>query len=71
MPQRRTTSKQARGTKRITALLGAADEIAPFDYVAFERKAGELIGRSASARKRGKDPGPRSGSLRKREIPDN
>ena len=28
-------------------MVGAADEIAPFDNAAFEKKTGELIGRSA------------------------
>ena len=69
MPHQRT-SKRASGVARLVLLVGAVDEIAPLDYVAFEKKAGELIGRSASARKHAKGRGLRPGelvSLRKRE----
>jgi hypothetical protein len=70
MPQQRTTSKRASDAARLVLLVGAADEIAPLDNAAFEKKAGELIGRSASARKHAKGRGLRTGelvSLRKRE----
>jgi hypothetical protein len=52
-------------------LFGAENDIAQFDDAAFGKKVGELIARSASARKaRKKHHGLRSGeliSLRKRE----
>jgi hypothetical protein len=63
MPQRYPTSKKVLGAERIIVLVGAADKIAPFDHAAFEKKTGELIGRSATARKRAKGRGLRSGGL--------
>jgi hypothetical protein len=73
MPHRRgiSPSKQPARVKRLVALFGAANEIAPFDNATFGKKVGDLIARSASARKaRKKHHGLRSGeliSLRKRE----
>src|SRR5258707_3979666 len=59
--------KKDSGAKRPVVLVGATDEIAPFDNAAFEKKAGELIGRSARAGSRiGLRPGELA-SLRKRE----
>jgi hypothetical protein len=40
--------------KAATRLGGAADQIALFDNAAFEKKTGELIGRSARAESRKK-----------------
>jgi hypothetical protein len=73
MPHRRgiSPSKQPARVKRLVALFGAANEIAPFDNATFGKKVGDLIARSASARKaRKNNHGLRSGeliSLRKRE----
>jgi hypothetical protein len=38
--------KKAPGERRPVVLVGAADEIAPFDNAAFEKKPCELIGRT-------------------------
>jgi hypothetical protein len=70
MPQRRGTSKKKLGVKRLVILIGAPDEIAPIDEAAFGKKAGELIARAASAVKRAKGRGLKSGDIstpRKRE----
>jgi hypothetical protein len=70
MPQRRGKSKKTRGVKRLLTLVGAPDEIAPVDDAAFGKKAGELIARTASAPKRAKGHGLKSGDTstpRKRE----
>ena len=62
-------SKQSARVERLVALFGAANDIAPFDNAAFGKKVGELIARSACARKR-KQVRAKGGeliSLRKRE----
>src|SRR5580704_18928276 len=60
-------SKQASGAKRPVVLVGAADEIAPFDNAAFENRTGELIGRSAriGSRKRRRASWPRYASAKR------
>jgi hypothetical protein len=70
MPRRGKPSNQSSGVERLIADLDAASDIAPLDDAAFGKKAGELIARSASGRKRPNSHGPRSGkssSLRKGE----
>jgi hypothetical protein len=45
-------SQQTARVERLVALVGAANDIAPFDNATFGKKVGDLIARSASARKR-------------------
>ena len=45
-------SKQSARVERLVALFDAENDIAPFDDAAFGKKVGDLIARSACARKR-------------------
>jgi len=56
MPHRRgnSPSEEPAAVERLVAVLGAANEIAPFDDAASGKKVGELIARGATARKRKK-----------------
>jgi hypothetical protein len=66
MPQRRGNfpPKQTAGIERLVELIGAENDIAPFDdSAAFGKKAGELIARSAGARKARKQPQAKVGRV--------
>jgi hypothetical protein len=64
MSRRGKPSNQSSGVERLIADLDAASDIAPLDDAAFGKKAGELIARSASGRKRPKRPRPKVGQVK-------